>query len=211
MLANLPQVQSRTYFGLANLEARWIAAGGASTSRECPRPRTEGYRRTVATQDIDLAAQTSGDPFPAFDPHKEIVVGSFVAMYSPKPKRKNGAAFYVGNVHALNCVANAEGMMHVIWYWPKMPRGSIDAPGKWHQQYLNCVQRAWVPSREPDDWVSVSSAMTSWENTMSTLMFTVHGLQVEKEIKIPRGEVHHILLHASAEAQIIDDKNKRSI
>ena len=38
-------------------------------------------------------------------------------------------------------------------------------------------------------------------------MCTVHGVQVEKEIKIPRGEVHHILLHASAEAQIIDDEN----
>ena len=42
-------------------------------------------------------------------------------------------------------------------------------------------------------------------------MCTVHGVHVEKEIKIPRGEVHHILLHTSAEAQIIDDENMRSI
>ena len=42
MLANLPQVQSRMYFGPANLEARWIATSGASTSREYPRPRTGG-------------------------------------------------------------------------------------------------------------------------------------------------------------------------
>ena len=55
MLANLPQVQSRTYFGPANLEARWIAVGGDSTSRECLRPQTGGHRRTMATQDIDLA------------------------------------------------------------------------------------------------------------------------------------------------------------
>ena len=41
-------------------------------------------------------------------------------------------------------------------------------------------------------------------------MCTVHGVQVEKEIKIPRGEVHHILLHASVEAQIIDDENMQS-
>ena len=41
-------------------------------------------------------------------------------------------------------------------------------------------------------------------------MCTVHGVQVEKEIKISRGEVHHILLHASAEVQIIDDENMRN-
>ena len=110
----------------------------------------------------------------------------------------------MGKVCALNCVADAEGMMHIIWYWP---RGSTDAPGEWHQQYLSCMQRAWVSSREPDDWISVSSAMTSWKNTTNILMCMVHGVDVEKEIKIPRGEVHHILLHASAEAQIIDDEN----
>ena len=92
-----------------------------------------------------------------------------------------------------------------------MLRGSIDALDEWHQQYSSCVQRAWVPSREPNDWVSISSAITSWKNTTSILMCTVHGVHVEKEIKIPRGEVLHILLHASAKAQIIDNENMRSI
>ena len=41
-------------------------------------------------------------------------------------------------------------------------------------------------------------------------MCTVHRVQVEKEIKIPRGEVHHILLHASTKVQIIDNENMRS-
>ena len=116
----------------------------------------------------------------------------------------------MGKVRALNCVADAEGKMHVIWYWPKMPRGSTDALGKWHQRYSSCVQCAWISSRELDDWVSVSSAMTSWKNTSSILMCTVHGVQVEKEIKIPYREVHPILLHASVETQIIDDENMRS-
>ena len=134
ILANLPQVQSRTYFGPTNLKARWIAIGAASTSRNlCPRPRTGEHRRTVATRDIDLATRTSGDPFPAFDQHKDIGIGSFVAMCSPESERRNGATFYVGKVRALNCVADAEGMMHVIWYWPKMLCGSTDAPGEWHQ------------------------------------------------------------------------------
>ena len=149
------------YFGPANLEAQWISTGAASPSQSlCPRPRT-GHRRTVATRDIILATRTSGDLFLAFDPHKDIGIGLFVAMCSPEPERKNGAAFYVDKVRALNCVIDAEGMMHVIWYWPKMPRGSADAPGEWHKRYSSCVHRAPVSSREPDDWVSVSSAMTS--------------------------------------------------
>ena len=45
---------------------------------------------------------------------------------------------------------------------------------------------------------------------MSIPVCMVHGVQVEKEIKIPHGEVHHILLQASVEAQIIDDKNMRN-
>ena len=93
------------------MDSRWWS----STSREGPRPRTGGHKRIVATQDIDLVTRTSGDPFPTFDPHKNIGIGSFVAMYSPGPEKKNGTTFYVGKVRALNCVANVEGMMHIIW------------------------------------------------------------------------------------------------
>ena len=82
----------------------------------------------MATQDIDLATRTSGDLIPAFDLHKDIGIGYFVAMCFPELERRSGATFYVGKVRALNCVADVEGMMHVIWYWPKMPRGSTDVP-----------------------------------------------------------------------------------
>ena len=82
----------------------------------------------MATQDIDLATRTSGGPFPAFDPHKDLGIGNFVAMCSPEPNRRNGATFYVGRVCALKCVAYAGGIIYVLWYWPKMSRGSTDAP-----------------------------------------------------------------------------------
>ena len=72
------------------------------------------------------------------------------------------------------------------------------------------MHRTWVLSREPDDWISVGSAMTSWKNTTSILLCTVYVVQVEKEIKIRRGEVHHILLHTSTKAQIIDGENMQS-
>ena len=122
----------------------------------------EGRRRIVATQDIDLAIRTSGDPFPAFDPHKDIGIGLFVAMCSLEHERKNGKVFYVGKVCTFNCVANTKGMMQVICYWLKMWCGSIDAPGEWHQRYSSCRHRAWIPSREPNDWISAGSAMTLW-------------------------------------------------
>ena len=60
-------------------------------------------------------------------------------------------------------------------------------------------------------WVFVNNAITLRKSTTNILMCTVHRIQVEKEIKIPRGEVHYILLHASAKVQIIDDENMRSI
>ena len=40
-------------------------------------------------------------------------------------------------------------------------------------------------------------------------MCMLHEVQVEKEIKILHGEVHHILRYASAEVQIIDNENMR--
>ena len=126
----------------------------------------------------DLDKQRSVPSFWSAQGHWNWVI---CCMCSPEAEKRNGTTFYVGKVCALNCVADIEGMMHIIWYWPKMPRGSTDAPGEWHQRYSSCVQRAWIPSREPDDWIFVGSAMTSWKNTTSTLMCTVHGVQVEKE------------------------------
>ena len=58
-------------------------------------------------------------------------------------ERRLGAIFYVGKVRALERAATVDGVMTVTWYWPKMRRGSIDAVGEWHQQYMN-----WEPSKE---------------------------------------------------------------
>ena len=65
-----------------------------------------GHWRIVATPDIDLATGISRNLFPAFDPHKDIGVGSFVGMCSSEHESKNGASFYVGKVRALNCIAD---------------------------------------------------------------------------------------------------------
>ena len=101
------------------------------------------------------------NPFPAFDPHKDITVGQFVALYSPPEDRVAGAIFYIAKVRALERIAIPDGTMTVIWYWPKMPIGATYAPGQHHQRYTICTLRMWEPNKEMDDTIVVSSTMTS--------------------------------------------------
>ena len=133
-LAHLPDVQPRGYFGPSN---------------NAP-PRTSGANRSRATSHTRLGAITSTnlippnvgvgivegrvEAFSAFDPHKDIAVGQFVAVLSPVEERRLGATFYVSKVRALKCAATVDGVMTVTWYWPKMRRGSTDAMGEWHQR-----------------------------------------------------------------------------
>ena len=53
------------------------------------------------------------EAFPAFDPHKDIAVGQFVAVLSHVEERRLGAIFYVGKVRALERAATANGVMTV--------------------------------------------------------------------------------------------------
>ena len=140
------------------------------------------------------------EAFSSFDPHKDITVGQFVAVLSPVEERRLGAIFYVGKIRALEYAATVDGVMTVTWYWPKMRRRSIDAVGEWHQRYANWESRCWEPSKEDDDNIMVSSAMTSWTNptNRNTSMCMVHGVRVEKEIRIPEGEIYHIQTHLIA-------------
>ena len=140
------------------------------------------------------------EAFPAFDPHKDIAVGQFVAVLSPVEERRLDAIFYVGKVRALERAATADGVMIVTWYWPKMRRGSTDAVGEWHQWYMNWESQYWEPSKEADDNIMVNTAMTSWTNSTNrnTTMCMVHDVRVEKEIRIPEGELYHIRSHLRA-------------
>ena len=124
------------------------------------------------------------EAFPSFDPHKDIAVGQFVAVLSLVEECRLGAIFYVGKVRALERAAIADGVMTVTWYWPKMRRRSIDAVGEWHQRYANWELRCWGPSKEDNDNIMMSSAMTSWTNptNCNTTMCMVQGIRVEKQI-----------------------------
>ena len=71
------------------------------------------------------------------DLHKDIAMGQFVTVLSPVEERRLGAIFYVGKVRALERATITDGVMTVMWYWPKMRRGSTDVVGEWHQRYTN--------------------------------------------------------------------------
>ena len=140
------------------------------------------------------------EAFPSFDPHKDIVVGQFIVVVFPVQERRLSAIFYVGKVCALERATTVDGRMTVTWYWPKMHCGSTDVVREWHQQYVNWKSRCWEPNKEDDDNIIVSNTITSRMNptNRNTAMCMVHGIQVEKEIRIPEGEIYYIRPHLIA-------------
>ena len=161
-------------------------------------------RRTILCREGLQMTTGEVDAFPTFNPHKDIAVGQFVAVVSPLEDKALGTIFYVGKVRALERGATPNGSMTMLWYWPKMPQGSTDAIGEWHKRYANWETRSWEPSKEDDDNILVSTAMTAWTNPSGrcTPMCTVHGICVEKKIRIPEGEVYHIRHHIIAGVEV---------
>ena len=113
LLAHLPNIQPHGYFGPNN---------------NAP-PRTSKANKSRAISHTWLGAITLTNSIPrnvgvgivegrveafsAFDPHKDIAVGQFVAVLSPVEERRLGAVFYVGKVRALERAATANGVMTV--------------------------------------------------------------------------------------------------
>jgi hypothetical protein len=86
------------------------------------------------------------DRFSTFDPHQDVMVGMVVAMETDDIDRHFGIPFFMANMLSLSQQACENGVANVLWYQPKMPRGLQDEEGKFHNRYLNCIQRAWEPS-----------------------------------------------------------------
>ena len=59
------------------------------------------------------------DPFPEFDPFKDVQVGQFVAMNSSTKDRESGIPFFLGRVLGRKNVSYTSGFMRIIWYWLK--------------------------------------------------------------------------------------------
>lgn len=100
------------------------------------------------------------------------------------------------------------GKLIVMWYGSKMARRQMDPLGQHHCCYQNWASRQWEPSKEANDAIDVSCAMTSGTNIARSMLFTVVlGVRVEKEICIPYKEIHHIQLHLNASEPDIEEQN----
>ena len=135
-LATLPEVELRGYFGPHGTAP--VRTHGPSRVRPNKRPRVSlVIVQRLAVQRGGQHPPTGEEAFPAFNPHKDISIGQFVAVCSLEEDRRRGAPFWVGKVRALERSTTPDDEMTVLWYWPRMARGSTDAIGEWHQRYVN--------------------------------------------------------------------------
>ena len=161
-LATFPEVELRGYFRPSGRAP--VRTSGPLQARPDKRPRVLlVIVNCLAVQRGRQRPPTGEEAFPAFNLNKNITIGQFVAICSPEEGRRRGAPFWVGKVHALELSAIPDGEMTVLCNWPRMARGSIDAIREWYQQYANWESWTWKPSKENNDKILVSSAITAWQ------------------------------------------------
>ena len=69
----------------------------------------------------------------------------------------------------------------------------------------------WEPSYEPANWVDVDAAITSWKNqSKKNETCIVDGIGMEREISIPKVQVHHLIQHMAHQIDAIDDEELKN-
>ena len=127
VLDHLPPILQKGYFG----PRREKPQNETSKPTKEQRPNTE---EVSPSPNVDL-----DDPFPEFDPFKDVEVGQFVTMNSSSEDREFDIPFFLGRVSGMKNVSLASGSMRIIWYWPK-PTSQQDSPGMWTYRYRNCLK-----------------------------------------------------------------------
>ena len=107
VLDHLPPILQRGYFG----PRREKPHNTTSKPTKKQRPNT---KEVFPSQNVEL-----DDPFPEFDPFKDVQVGQFVTMNSSSEDRESGIPFFLGRVSGMKNVSLTSGSMRIIWYWPK--------------------------------------------------------------------------------------------
>ena len=182
VLDHLPSILQRGYFG----PRRGKPQNATSRPTKKHRPNT---KELLPSPNVDL-----DDPFPEFDPFKDVQVGQFVTMNSSSEDRELGILFFLGRVSGLKNVTLTSGSMRIIWYWPK-PTSQQDNPGMWTYRYRNCMKRKWVPSNEPSNWVDLDTAIISWSPPPKLETCIVEKAIVPKEISILKAMTFYLLEH----------------
>ena len=169
ILDHLPPILERGYFGPRKGKPQNITSKPAKKQR-----RLTKELLTVTNVDLD-------DPFPEFDPFKDVQVRQFVAMNSSTEDRESGIPFYLGWVSGRKNVSHTSGSMRIIWYWPK-PTSQQDDASMWTYRYRNCMKRKWIPSNEASNWVDLETGIISWNPPPKFETCIVEKALVPKEI-----------------------------
>jgi hypothetical protein len=131
VLSNLPDAIPRAgYFGPKKNKPSTAVVKRARASQ-----RNVHLGKSV----LSHGAIGQSDPFPAFDPFKDIELGHFVALSVTHDDVLAGAPFFLGKVTEFRNRNIVEGEMKVVWYCPRAKAGIRDQDGEWHQQYNNCL------------------------------------------------------------------------
>jgi len=103
-----------------------------------------GKRKKVL---LEVQQGASEDPFPPFNPKKEVVVGHFVALNVEPKEVRGGVPFYMGKMWEFG-----QGQwalkMKVLWYWPAMKWGVEEEASSNRVRYSNCMEATWEPFGE---------------------------------------------------------------
>ena len=116
--------------------------------------RVTGRRNTHGCSDVlPIVVQDAGeDPFPAFNPENDVVVGQFVALTVELEEVRRGVPFYIGKVLEFG-QGRWASKMKVLWYWPTMRLGAQDEADSNRVRYTNCMEATWGPSGERFSWI----------------------------------------------------------
>jgi hypothetical protein len=225
ILAQLPPVMVRGYFGPRSMRPRGqrirqhtmspsIRNNTFRSVLQRPRNMTvHGYgsiprRDTGRTQTSAFSAVQSGDPFPTFDPRKDVMVGMFVAIETGEDDQLKGIPFFIAKVIQMERQATDDGTVTVLWYEPRMRRGETDDVGNFHRRYYHCIDRPWIPSRESNDIIPIDTIIIAWKNTVRTLSLTsVNNIRTEKQIIVPTGQKFHLQQYLEYINWLVEEEN----
>jgi hypothetical protein len=225
ILTQLPPVMVRGYFGPRSMRPHGqrirqhtmspsIRNNTFTSTLQRPRNMTlHGYgsiprRDTGRTQTSAFSTVQSGDPFPTFDPRKDVTVGMFVAIETGKDDQLKGIPFFVAKEIQMERQATNDGTVTVLWYEPRMHRGETDDVGDFHRRYYHCIDRPWIPSRESNDIISIDTIIIAWKNTVRTLSLTsVNNIRTEKQIIVPTGQKFHLQQYLEYINWLVEEEN----
>jgi len=164
-----------------------------------------------------VAQGGSEDPFPAFNPENDVVVGQFVALIVDLSEIREGVPFYVGKVLEFGQGRRAS-KMKVLWYWPTMRPQVHEDVGSNRVRYTNCMEVTWELSGERLSWVdkevSICSRMDVPLRRRSGHVIhsnmTVHGVQTEEKVLIPQEAKPNLVEYMAIQMEDLDNKRLRN-